>query len=58
MIYIVFVERWIYKIKNKLTPVQIEFLIEITQSFTYPKHLEFREQHGQPRQQHPYLLHQ
>ena len=46
MIYIVFVERWIYKIKNKLTPVQIEFLTEITQTFTYPKHLEFREQHG------------
>ena len=52
MIHIVFVERWSYKIKNKLKLHQNEFLIELAQTCTYPKHLEFREQHGQRRKQH------
>ena len=47
MIYIVFVERWTYKIKNELKPDQNQFLIELTQTCTYPKYLEFREEHGQ-----------
>ena len=55
MIYILFVERWTYKIKNKLKPDQNEFLIELAHIYTYPKYLEFRDQHGQPRQQHPYV---
>ena len=58
MICIVFVESWNYKMKNKLKPNQNEFLIELTQICTYPKHLEFCEQHGQPTQLHPYLIHQ
>ena len=35
-----------YKIKNNFKPDQIEFLIEFTQTCTYPKHLEFLEQHA------------